>query len=119
MRCRTATTIARTGRRSRKCSGLKHPVKVSGQLARIVGGTEIMVNSLHGQAIDRPAPGFVVEAVAPDGTIEAVRVATAPGWAFGVQFHPEWHFLHDAPSRAIFRAFGDACRAYAGLRQAA
>ena len=99
---------------------LKHPVTVSGQLARIVGATEIMVNSLHGQAIARPADGLAVEAVAPDGTIEAVRVASAPGWAFGVQFHPEWHWATDAPSRAIFAAFGDACRAYtAGLRRAA
>jgi putative glutamine amidotransferase len=98
---------------------LKHPVTLSGHLARIVGATEITVNSLHGQAIDRPAEGLVVEAVAPDGTIEAVRVANAPGWAFGVQFHPEWHYQNDAPSRAIFRAFGDACRAHAGLRRAA
>ena len=99
---------------------LKHPVSVSGQLARIVGSAEIVVNSLHGQAIDRPAEGLVVEAVAPDGTIEAVRVASAPGWAFGVQFHPEWHFATDAPSRAIFAAFGAACRAYAsGARRAA
>jgi putative glutamine amidotransferase len=98
---------------------MKHPVTLSGHLARIVGATDIMVNSLHGQAIDRPAEGFAIEAVAPDGTIEAVRVATAPGWAFGVQFHPEWHFLHDAPSRAIFAAFGDACREYVGMRRAA
>ncbi|MBU6497734.1 MAG: gamma-glutamyl-gamma-aminobutyrate hydrolase family protein [Rhodospirillales bacterium] len=99
---------------------LKHMVTLSGRLARLVGATEIMVNSLHGQAIDRPAEGLVVEAVAPDGTIEAVRVANAPGWAFGVQFHPEWHVQTDAPSRAIFEAYGAACAAYsAGLRRAA
>ncbi len=56
----------------------------------------------------------------PDGTIEAVRVATAPGWAFGVQWHPEWHYAGNADSMAIFRAFGAACRAYAtGRRKAA
>jgi putative glutamine amidotransferase len=98
---------------------LKHPVTLSGRFSRVAGATEIQVNSLHGQAIDRPADGLVVEGAAPDGTIEAVRVASAPGWAFGVQFHPEWHFAHDAPSRAIFAAFGDACRAYAGLKRAA
>ena len=99
---------------------LKHNITLTGQLARMVGATEIMVNSLHGQAIDRPADGLVVEATAPDGTIEAVRVASAPGWAFGVQFHPEWHFAHDAPSRAIFRAFGEACAVYAaGMRRPA
>ncbi|MCW3477261.1 gamma-glutamyl-gamma-aminobutyrate hydrolase family protein [Limobrevibacterium gyesilva] len=102
------------------CFRLKHTVTVSGHLAGIVGGTEIMVNSLHEQAIDRPADGLVVEAAAADGTIEAVRVASAPGWAFGLQWHPEWHYLTDAPSMNIFRAFGDACRAYAaGLKQAA
>ncbi len=96
---------------------LKHPVTLSGQLARIVGATDIMVNSLHGQAIDRPAEGFAIEAVAPDGTIEAVRVTDAPGWAFGVQFHPEWHYANDPPSRAIFAAFGDACRVYSTTRR--
>jgi putative glutamine amidotransferase len=98
---------------------LKHTVTLSGQLARLIGASEIMVNSLHGQAIDRLATGLVVEAVAADGTIEAVRVADATGWTFGTQWHPEWHVRTDAPSRAIFAAFGDACRAYAGLRRAA
>jgi putative glutamine amidotransferase len=99
---------------------MRHPVAVTGRLARIVGATTITVNSLHHQAINRLGDGLVVEATAPDGTIEAVRVMTAPGFAMGVQFHPEWHFATDAPSRAIFTAFGDACRDYAaGLRRAA
>jgi putative glutamine amidotransferase len=98
----------------------QHTIKVSGQLERIVGAPEIAVNSLHQQAIDRPGEGLVVEATAPDGTIEAVRVANAPGWAIGVQWHPEWNWATDGPSSAIFRAFGDACRAYArGLKRAA
>ena len=99
---------------------LKHDVTLNGRLARIVGETTIRVNSLHQQAVDQPGEGVVVEATAPDGTIEAIRVATAPGWAYGVQWHPEWHVTSDAPSMAIFRAFGDACRAYAaGHRKAA
>lgn len=99
---------------------LRHQITLSGQLARMLGATEITVNSLHGQAIDRPAPGCVVEAVAADGTIEAVRVVSGPGWAFGVQFHPEWLWASHGPSRALFAAFGEACRAYAaGLPRAA
>ena len=99
---------------------MQHTIKVTGQLARIVGAQEITVNSLHQQAIERPGEGLVVEATAPDGTIEAVRVATAPGWAFGVQWHPEWNCSADAASGALFRSFGDACRAYAaGLKRAA
>ncbi|HEY1931211.1 MAG TPA: gamma-glutamyl-gamma-aminobutyrate hydrolase family protein [Acetobacteraceae bacterium] len=100
--------------------GPKHLVSVSGALARIVGATTILVNSLHWQAIDMVAPGCVVEARAPDGTIEAVRVERAPGWAFGVQWHPEWEYANDTASLALFRAFGEACRTYQqGLRKAA
>jgi len=90
----------------------KHSIALSGELTRIVGAETIMVNSLHGQAIERPAPGLVVEALADDGTIEAVRVATARGFALGLQWHPEWDYANNAASLAIFGAFGAACRAY-------
>ena len=62
------------------------------------------MNSLHNQGIDKLAPGVVVEGIAPDGTIEAVHVvATAagpvPGFAVGVQWHPEndWRHRHRLP----------------------
>lgn len=100
--------------------GFKHKVKLSGELAGLIGTSEITVNSLHEQALDRIAPGLIVEGVAEDGTVEAVRVAGAKAFAFGVQFHPEWHVKTDAASHAIFKAFGQACAAYATtLRQAA
>jgi putative glutamine amidotransferase len=98
----------------------RHLVFLSGRLAHIVGSTKILVNSLHGQAIDTLALGLVAEAHAPDGTIEAVRVERASGWAFGVQWHPEWGYADDSASLALFRAFGAACAAYrSGLRKAA
>src|SRR6185437_2335190 len=104
--------------------GPKHTIRLSGHLARIVGSAEITVNSLHEQAIDRLADGLVAEAVAEDGTIEGVRVARAagfaPGFAFGVQWHPEYRCLEDPASQALLRAFGDACRSWRdGLRKAA
>ena len=43
------------------------------------GAGRIQVNSLHGQAIDRLADRLAIEAEAPDGTIEAVRVDGRPG----------------------------------------
>ena len=104
----------------------RHLVALSGGVARMVGASNILVNSLHAQAIDQVAPGLVVEALAPDGTIEAVRLLpleqthSAHPWVLGVQWHPEWGYADDTASLAIFRAFGDACRAYqAGLRKAA
>jgi putative glutamine amidotransferase len=91
-----------------------HPVQLTpdGYFAALAGAGEIMVNSLHGQGIDRPAPGLRVEAVAPDGLIEAVSL---PGARFvvGVQWHPEYKPLDNPISRALFAAFGDACRAVA------
>ncbi len=87
-----------------------------GMLARLAGRTEAMVNSLHGQGIDRLAPGLAVEAVARDGTIEAVRVADAPAFALGVQWHPEWDVTETAFYAALFRSFGDACRRRAASR---
>lgn len=80
-----------------------------GLLARLAGSREAMVNSLHGQGIARLGEGLVVEATAPDGLIEAVRL---PGKRFvvGAQWHPEWQFAENPLSRALFAAFGEAAR---------
>lgn len=100
--------------------GKAHAVRVTpgGWLHRLAGATEIAVNSLHNQGINLLAPGLTIEGVAPDGTIEAVRVAAsqegpAIGYAVGVQWHPEYDWRSDALSRAIFEQFGSAVRAYA------
>ena len=76
-----------------------------------------LVNSLHGQAIDDLADGLVVEAYAPDGAIEAVRVSAPipslgvmqpPDFAYGVQWHPEWSVLSDPLSSVLFQKFAEA-----------
>jgi putative glutamine amidotransferase len=59
------------------------------------------------------APRLEAMGWAPDGTVEAVRVTGAPGFAWGVQWHPEYDWERDAFSRAIFEAFGAACTARA------
>ena len=83
-------------------------------MAQYLGLTgEVQVNSLHRQAIAETAPRLKVEATAADGTIEAVSVIDAKNFAVGVQWHPEYWAETDAPSRALFQAFGDAVRAYA------
>src|SRR5207244_10760070 len=92
--------------------GPAHPVQLSagGRLIEYAGTGELMVNSLHGQGIDRPAPDLFVEAVAPDGQIEAVSL---PGARFvvGVQWHPEYKPLANPFSCALFTAFSQACHA--------
>lgn len=81
-------------------------------LHRLAQAREVAVNSLHNQGIDRLGKGLVAEAFAPDGTIEAIRVAGAAGFAVGVQWHPEYDFASDRVSRTIFEAFGEAVRAW-------
>ncbi|WP_255448496.1 gamma-glutamyl-gamma-aminobutyrate hydrolase family protein [Telmatospirillum sp. J64-1] len=91
---------------------LAHPVRLTpgGLLHRLAGTEEAMVNSVHGQGLDRLGEGLAVEAMAEDGTIEAVSVTGAPAFALGLQWHPEWRFAEDRLSTAIFRAFGEAVR---------
>jgi putative glutamine amidotransferase len=81
-----------------------------GCLADIMGVDKIRVNSVHYQGIERLAPGLVVEATAPDGTIEGVRAVDAPAFAVGVQWHPEYWVRTDPPSGRLFAAFADAVR---------
>ncbi len=72
--------------------------------------TEVIVNSAHGQGVNRLADGLRVEARAPDGVIEAFTLPTAPAFNLGVQWHPEWRAADNPVSMALLRAFGDACR---------
>jgi putative glutamine amidotransferase len=97
----------------------RHAVKLvpGGAFARILGATDIEVNSLHWQGVDRLADGLIVEGTAPDGTIEAVQVRNARGFALAVQWHPEYRVLENPSSIALFRAFGDAARAQIQARR--
>ena len=92
--------------------GPAHTVQLAaqGELARITGGTDLWVNSVHTQGVQQLAPALVVEATAEDGLVEAVRVADARTFALGVQWHPEWKVLEHPGNYALFKAFGDACR---------
>ena len=99
--------------------GPSHPVALmeGGLLRRLAGEESVMVNSLHSQGIAKLADGVTVEAVADDGLIEAFTVDTAPEFNLSVQWHPEWRVTENEFSMAIFKAFGDACRARALQRQ--
>ncbi len=96
----------------------RHVVRLTagGAVARLLGATEIVTNSLHGQAIATPGARVVVEGHAEDDTIEAISIADAPGFALGVQWHAEYDAQADPVSRALFEAFGAAARQAAALR---
>lgn len=81
-----------------------------GVLKRLLGTSTAMVNSVHWQGVDRLGKGLAVEALADDGTVEALRVENAPGFTLAVQWHPEHRHAENPVSRAIFGAFGEAVR---------
>ena len=106
-------------------TGKAHAVRVAedGALARIWSGLDwqpaaVPVNSLHNQGVAKLAPRLVAEGWAPDGTIEAARVENAHGFAYGVQWHPEYDWQTDPLSRRLFESFGAAARRHAATREA-
>lgn len=93
-------------------------IKPGSCLAGVFGAGEIMVNSVHRQGVERLGPQLQVEAVAEDGTVEAISVKGSPAFAVGVQWHPEYWARSDDASRRIFHAFGEAVRRHAAGKAA-
>jgi putative glutamine amidotransferase len=87
-------------------------------LADCAGAESVWVNSLHTQGIKQLAPGLRTLAVAPDGLIEAFEVDGASTFTLGVQWHPEWKCMDTPFYLAIFKRFGEACRARQRARSA-
>ena len=88
----------------------RHDVRLvpGGAFATLIGRERIRVNSLHGQGLLDLGARVVVEGVAEDGTVEAIRIADAPGFALGVQWHAEHDPATNPINGALFRAFGAA-----------
>ena len=96
---------------------LAHPVEIinDSRLAKIIGKSEIRVNSLHHQGIRRLADNLIASAYAPDGLVEGIEI---PNYPFGlaVQWHPEC--LLTAPPAACQRYSVQAARlSRAGARE--
>ena len=94
--------------------GPAHEVTLTsgGLLREWARADRLTVNSLHSQGVQTLGKGLAVEATAPDGVIEAFRVADAPNFAVAVQWHPEWQFSQNDFSRALFAAFGAAAQQF-------
>ncbi len=76
-------------------------------LAATVGAGRLGVNSYHHQAVREVGSELEVMATAEDGLVEAVwRPASRFCW--GIQWHPEFSYRVDEPSRRIFSAFVSA-----------
>lgn len=88
-------------------AGHKIQIKAGSLLARITGKAEMAVNTAHHQAVDKVAPGLVVNATTSDGVIEGIELPSHP-FCLGVQWHPEYHV--DTADAKIFAAFVEACK---------
>lgn len=75
------------------------------------GGGELWVNSLHRQAVDRPAPGFVISSYSHDGIAESVE-SKKHDFAVGVQFHPEMLLHKDKKFINIYNRLVIASKKY-------
>jgi putative glutamine amidotransferase len=90
-----------------------HRIKIEphSHLADALGVTELPVNSVHSQGIDRLAPGVRPVAWAEDNSIEAIE-ADVPQLVMGVQWHPE--VLEDQPEhRGLFTELVEHSRRFA------
>ncbi len=91
-----------------------HPVKVmaGSRLARVLGTTDLLVNSMHHQAVKAPGKGLVPVAFALDMIVEGVETEDPDPERFllGVQWHPEELTRKDPTARRLFSALIDASR---------
>ncbi len=86
-------------------------LKADGVFKQLLGRGTIRVNSLHGQGILELGERVIAEGIAEDGTIEAISIADAPGFALGVQWHAEYDPQTNPINRRLFQAFGEALSA--------
>ena len=94
---------------------LRHDVTLTegGVFHKVLGASVVRTNTLHGQGIKQKGERVVIDGTAPDGTPEAIYVDGAPGFALGVQWHPEYRAAEDPVSRPLFEAFGAAAHDWA------
>lgn len=93
---------------------LAHPITIAPDswLAGRIDADELMVNTMHHQAVKDVAPGLRVTAWGPDGIIEAVEGTDHP-FVVGIQCHPERLYdTVDSRWQRLFTGFVEACQTY-------
>ena len=86
-------------------------VESNSLIARATGATDLMVNSIHHQAVKNLAPGFRAVAWADDGIIEGIEHEDESWPLLAVQWHPEYLSSNsDEVSHRLFEAFVDSAR---------
>ena len=98
----------------------RHIINLSrnGLLESFLGQSQAVVNSLHGQGIDRLGDGLKVEAMSEDGLVEAVSIEGYETFGIGIQWHAEFHpeRAENYINKVLFRQFGMSCRDFQSKR---
>jgi putative glutamine amidotransferase len=97
---------------------LRHGISLQsgGLFAKLTGNkSDVRVNSLHGQGIDRLASELTIEAISEDGIIEGVR-AKSDAFAVGVQWHAEYEPQQHELGDALYKEFARAVTEHAAKR---
>jgi putative glutamine amidotransferase len=79
-------------------------IKAGGLFAGAGLPTQMTVNSLHTQGIDKLGDNLRIEAVSDDGLIEGIS-HTGCDFVVGTQWHPEGDILTNPHSQKLFAAF--------------
>ena len=89
-----------------------------GLLEKFTGLSQVVVNSLHGQGIDRLGDGLNLEAMSQDGLIEALSITDYGTFGIGIQWHAEFHpeRSENSINRVLFKKFGVSCREFQSKR---
>lgn len=90
---------------------IRHSVALAedSRLASILGTTEVSVNSLHHQSVERPAPNVKITGYSPDGVVESLEVPEKQ-FVLSVQWHPEDLYGDDDGMKRLFESFVEAAR---------
>ncbi len=83
-------------------------IEAGSWLARASGHTDLHVNSIHTQAVDKLGDALVPTATEPNGLIQGFE-HSGKTCVLGLQFHPEF-LVHHSFARDIFKSFVEAAR---------
>ncbi|MFB6419435.1 MULTISPECIES: gamma-glutamyl-gamma-aminobutyrate hydrolase family protein [Bradyrhizobium] len=78
------------------------------KLAALARVPEMLVNTLHWEAVGELSSSVIASARSDDGVIEAIEIPAHP-FALGVQWHQEQFAADDHPGNHLFRGFVKAC----------
>ena len=88
-------------------------------LESFTGQSQVVVNSLHGQGIDRLGDGLTVEALSEDGLVEALSIHGYETFGIGIQWHAEFHpeRAENYINKVLLQKFGMSCREFQSNKQ--